>query len=84
MNALCEEQGIKGSFENLAFGFNFIFFRNNDVRANVLSENEIFAFHSIQSNIKISKAELSEKPDKNGKTVQRICNSLINKGYIKK
>ncbi|MCR4660924.1 MAG: putative DNA binding domain-containing protein, partial [Clostridia bacterium] len=93
MNELCEHENIKWSYENLAYGFTFIFYRNNvntinkeyiqtnDI-LNDLTKDEISIYTKIKDNTKVLKSELITLINKSDKTVQRCLNSLIKKGYI--
>ncbi len=89
MNRLCEEAGVKWGYENFAFGFVFIFYRNKNkqtetvfVQRDDLSPYELNVLNEIKRNVKISQDELSEKLNKSKKTIQRLQNSLIEKGYL--
>jgi predicted transcriptional regulator len=40
--------------------------------------------NTIRENIKITRLELSKKIDRSQRTVQRITNSLVDKGFIER
>lgn len=90
MNKLCIESGIRWSYEKSGYGFTFVFDRvtngSNNVTLNVtlddLNPSEKEAYSLIKSNPKITREEIAEKISKNIRTVQRITNSLVVKGYI--
>ena len=89
MNELCSQYNIKWSYENIAYGFNFIFYRNDvhtnvlaDVHANNMTNDENLIYTRIKRNPKVLKNDLANLIKKSDKTVQRCLNSLIKKGYI--
>ena len=90
MNKLCLEAGVKWSYEKNGYGFTFIFDRvtNNgdnvtlDVTLVDLSSSEKETYLLIKSNPKITREEIATNISKNIRTVQRITNSLVAKGYI--
>ena len=80
MNELCKESNIRWSFENVAYGFYFTFYRENAVpivQPNVqdksnnfdLNKNEKLIYEMIKNNPKILKSELAAKIKKSEKTV---------------
>ncbi len=91
MNQMCKENNIAWDYCNSAYGFYFIFLRNN-VQANIqatngkndLSDNERIIYEKLKTNNKIQKFELSIAINKSEKTVQRVLVSLIQKGFVKR
>lgn len=87
---LCNKEGIDCFYETDRYGFKFGFIRKNvtlnvtldDVPATELTENEKIIFREISKNIKITRAELSVLLDKSERTIQRILNSLVSKGFL--
>ena len=88
--SLCEESGVKVTFENEKFGYNFVFFRNDlgvDLGVNLgvdLSETEFSIYSLIKSNNKITTLQLAERIFKSPQTVTNNLNSLKEKRYIKR
>ena len=90
MSELCKEYNVRWTYENVAYGFCFVFYRNNvqtnvhaDVHAyNDLTKDEKTIFIKIKENPKTLKNELASIIGKSEKTVQRCLNSLIKKKYI--
>lgn len=66
MNELCKEKNVRWTYKNVAYGFCFVFYRNNvqtNVHANVhtyddLTKDEKTIFIKIKENPKILKNEL--------------------------
>ena len=90
MSELCKENNVRWTYENVAYGFCFVFYRNNvqtNVHADVhayedLTKDEKTIFIKIKENPKTLKNELASIIGKSEKTVQRCLNSLIEKKYI--
>ena len=90
MSELCKEYNVRWTYKNVAYGFCFVFYRNN-VQANVhadvhayndLTKDEKTIFIKIKENPKTLKNELASIIGKSEKTVHRCLNSLIKKKYI--
>ena len=90
MKKLCSEFGVKWSYEKTGYGFTFIFDRltkySRDVTIennhNDLNSSEKVIYNLIKANSKITRDDIASAIDKNVRTVQRITNSLVAKGYI--
>ena len=89
MNELCQAANVKWDYLKLAYGFQFIFYRNNSKFRNNESSNAVnlkqieeSIYNDILNNPKISKSSLAEKYHKSEKTIQRNISSLIDKGLI--
>ena len=93
MNQLCKESNVKWNFKNTAYGFYFEFIRpssymNSLPRPYVIKDDmtsdEAIIYNIINENCKVKKSELAIAIGKSDRTVQRILNSLIQKGYVKR
>lgn len=90
MNKQCKESGITWSYEKNGYGFTFIFNRvteNNksvtlDVTLSDLTPIEIEVLKMIRLNSKITREEIAVQVANNVRSIQRITNSLVAKGYI--
>lgn len=93
MNELCRAENVKWSFENVAYGFYFVFYRKNvraDVPANSrqdtvdnsLTNDEATILRLIKDNPKVLKSVLASTIHKTEKTAQRCLTSLTKKGLI--
>lgn len=90
MNKICSEVGVKWSYEKSGYGFTFIFYRvtqnvNNvtlDVTLIGLTDSEVETMNLIKANPKITREEIATVINKNVRSVQRITNSLVAKGYL--
>ncbi len=91
MNDACLEADVKWSCESTAYGFYFTFNRKQNVTANVtpnvfapspLNKTEQIVFNLIKSNPKITRSEISIKINKTIRTVQRITDKLVDKGFL--
>lgn len=91
MNDACLEANVKWSCESTAYGFYFTFSRDHNVTANVtpnviapsfLNKTEQMVFSLIKSNPKITRSEISIKINKTIRTVQRITDKLVDKGFL--
>ena len=80
MSELCKEYNVRWTYENVAYGFCFVFYRNN-VQANVhadvhayndLTKDEKTIFIKIKENPKTLKNELASIIVKSEKTVQNV------------
>ena len=95
IDSLCKDVGVEYSYENGENGFKFVIKRNTlrsdilNVTSNVTSFEELNTTErTILAILKIkpyaSRAELAERSSKTVRTVQRILNSLRDKGYIER
>lgn len=99
IDSLCKDAGIKYSYENGLNGLKFIIKRNplrsdianvtSNVTTDVTSLNDLNSTEkTILAILKVkpdaSRDELAEKASKTVRTVQRILNSLRDKGYIER
>lgn len=85
MSELCENAGVKWEFAKFAYSFMFSFKRNNSVYGiQNLNQEEQTAYMIIKNNPRISRETLATALDTSVRTSQRITESLIEKGYIKK
>ena len=89
MNKLCAEASVKWSFEKIAYGFCFIFYRNttsakvrNKANKERLATDEKKIYEAIKDNPKILKTDLAKMIKKSEKTIQRHLSSLIDKNMI--
>lgn len=90
MNKMCSEVGVKWSYEKSGYGFTFIFYRvtsninsvSLDVTLAGLNDSEIKTLNLIKTNPKITREDIATVINKNIRTVQRITNSLVEKGYL--
>lgn len=90
VNALCNESKIKWDYLKTGHGFSFTFYRvteNNknitlDVTLKELTDLEKEVYLMIKSNSKITRTQIGAKILKTERTVQRITNSLVIKGFI--
>ena len=87
MNDLCSKEGIKWSYDKMAYGFYFTFYRGTNVTLDVslyheLSEEERVVLIAIKNNPKITREELASKINKTTRTIQRIVNRLVDAGYV--
>ena len=84
---LCNREKIKCEFCTDVYGFGFSFIRNNTnkfIDDELLSKHEKIILDAIGENIRITRLELSQKIDRSERTVQRITNSLVEKGLIER
>lgn len=84
---LCEKEKIKCQFCTDVYGFGFSFIRNNSnkfIDDELLSKHEKIILDAIGENIRITRLELSQMIDRSERTVQRITNSLVEKGFIER
>ncbi len=87
---LCKKDNIECFYETNKYGFEFGFLRKNvtlnvtvdDTLKSNMTENEKIIYKAICQNIKITRADLSIILDKSERTIQRILNSLVSKGYL--
>lgn len=91
IDSLCKDSRIKYSYENKDNGFKFIIYRPQiqsdifDVTLNVtLNETEKAIFALLKKKPDSSREELADKISKSVRTVQRLLNSLVDKGYIRR
>ena len=95
MSEVCKNFNLKWDYKSTAYGFLFIFYRNNeaikidkneimplDNLLNNLNKSEAEVYLIIKNNRKITREEISIKLGKNIRTIQRVTNSLASKGYI--
>lgn len=84
---LCDKERIKCEFCTDVYGFGFSFIRNNSnkfINDDLLSKHEKVVLEAIGENIRITRLELSQMIDRSERTVQRITNSLVEKGLIER
>ena len=84
---LCKQEKIKCEFNTDVYGFSFYFIRKNSnkfIDDKLLSKHKKIILDAIYKNIKITRLELSLKIDWSKRTVQRITNSLVEKGFIER
>lgn len=86
---LCDKANVKCYFSTSDYGFTFGFSRKNTIvptqsitLKNDLSESEMLVFKAITQNVKITRTELASLLGKSERTIQRITNSLLSKGYL--
>lgn len=95
INNLCEDVGIKYSYERSNNGFKFVIYRpkfisdKKDVTYYVtydenLTKTERAVLAVLRQNSEISREEIAEKVSKTVRTVQRALVSLAEKGYIRR
>ena len=95
IDSLCKDAGIRYSYENGENGFKFIIKRTpvgsdiSNVTIDVTSEKNLNNTEKtiltiLKTKPDITRQELAEKVYKTVRTVQRILNSLRNKGYIER
>ncbi len=86
VDELCKEAGIRWKAEKSASGFSFIFLRNGKGISNLalsgLTPNERAVYALIKGNTRITREEIAKSIGRTVRTVQRITNSLVDKGYI--
>lgn len=82
----CKGNNICWSFRKEGYGFFFEFIRNKGkevkITENKISELEKKVYSLIEENIGISKKDMAENVNKSEKTIQRVINSLIDKGLV--
>ncbi len=88
VNDLCNRQNVDWGFRKEAYGFFFEFNRTN-VLLNVLlncelTEQEQIVFNLIANNKDMLQSDIAKRIGKSVKTVQRITQSLTQKGVIKR
>lgn len=84
---LCKQEKIKCEFNTDVYGFSFSFIRNNSnkfIDDELLSKHEKVILDAISENLRITRLELAQKIDRSERTVQRITNSLVEKGFIER
>ncbi len=85
---LCDKENVKCFYNTDKYGFSFGFTRKNGTISVInndtidLTENEKFVYNTLKNNSKTTREELSELLDKSERTIQRILNSLVQKGFI--
>lgn len=90
VDKMCVESGVRWDSRNSAYGFYFTFYRNRQQAPKVietaerpmLSDIEMFVFTEIKNNPKISRTELSNTVGRSVRSIQRITNTLVEKGYL--
>ncbi|MDY5298401.1 MAG: winged helix-turn-helix transcriptional regulator, partial [Candidatus Enteromonas sp.] len=90
VDEMCAKNGVRWDSRNSAYGFYFTFYRNKQQAAKVietterpkLSDIEMFVFTEIKNNPKITRAELSNTVGRSVRSIQRIANTLVEKGYL--
>lgn len=84
---LCDKEKIKCEFNTDVYGFSFSFLRNtinNYTDDELLSKNEKIILGAIGKNLRITRLELSHMINRSERTVQRVTNSLVEKGFIER
>ncbi len=84
---LCNDAGIKYSFENSELGFKAIILRSlpgNATTEVVLTEIEMTLLELLKQNPVQTRDELAEKVCRTVRTVQRVINSLRGKGLLER
>lgn len=91
IHSLCNDAGVKYSYENTANGFKFIIYRPQiqsdilNVTLDVtLNGTEMSVLALLKQKPDSSRDEIAEKISKTVRTVQRALDSLKDKGYIKR
>ena len=91
IDSLCNDAGVKYTYEDSDQGFKFIFHRigdfdvpNNVLNKDVLTSTERTVYQLICKNPHITKAEIATQISKTPRTVQRAYDSLRDKGYIER
>ena len=85
---MCSEVGVKWLYEKSGYCFTFFFYRATsnsvslDVTLTELNDSEIKTLNLIKTNPKITREDIATVINKNIRTVQRITNSLVKKGYL--
>lgn len=87
VNQVCSKNGIKWDFKEMAYGFSFTFYRNNNpytrnIVINDFTDLERKVYQLIGNNVKISREEIADTLGIGVRSVQRITNSLVKKGYL--
>ena len=82
MNNSCTKANVKWDFKTTAYGFLFIFYRNNAAISDELTENEKVVLSAIKNNKKITREEIGAKLGISIRTIQRITNDLSKKGLL--
>lgn len=90
MNDSCKKANLQWDFKTTAYGFLFTFYRNRSITnttqnvalLNDLSKNEKLVYNIIKHNRMTNREEIGDEIGKDIRTVQRITNSLVKKGYI--
>ena len=91
INSLCNDSGIKYSYESGANGFKFILYRPK-LQSDILSVTldvtlngtEMAVLAILKQKPDSSRKEIADKISKTVRTVQRALDSLKVKGYIKR
>ena len=89
-NDLCNKSHIKWFYLKTGYGFSFTFYRVTKNNENVtlddtldsLTDSEKKVYLMIKADPKITRAKIGSKISRTKRTVQRITNSLIIKGFI--
>lgn len=87
VNKVCSKNGIRWDFKETAYGFSFTFYRTNksyarNIENNDLTDLEEKVYRLINNNVKISREEIANILGIGIRSVQRITNSLVKKGYL--
>ena len=88
--SLCKEANVRLGYEKFDEFFSFIFYREdrnvvtNVVTNVVLNENEKQILELLRSNNYLTASKISEMIDKSSRNIQRIMDSLKNKGLIER
>jgi len=86
---LCNEAGIKCSYEEELEGFLFFLYRNNDNNVTTndtikMSELERFNLSEIQKDNHVTRDKLASISGRASRTIQRALDSLKSKGIIER
>ena len=91
INSLCNDAGIKYSYENRENGFKFVIYRpelQNDIPSVTLDVTlngmEMAVLAILKQKPDSSRDEMADKISKTVRTVQRALDSLRDKGYIRR
>ena len=91
INSLCKDAGCKYSYENSELGFTFILYRSdsNNVTVNVadnvtLNKTEQSVLAILSKHSDYTRAQIAESISKTVRTVQRVLDSLREKGLIER
>ena len=94
--SLCKEKQIEVNYKTLRYGFSFEFKRKADsitekkedeqseVHVDILTPDELWVYEYIKSDVTVTNKQLAKHLKKSERTVQRITNSLVTKGLIKR
>lgn len=83
---LCKEKNVECSYEKEQDGFWFVFYRKNTLINDTkkLTELEIMILNEIKEDNRITRDELSLKVGRSSRNIQRVLDSLKQKGIIER